>query len=858
MSTFYLPSATTGYPTENENVLFRIIVTEDHNVYVGQNVRVQVYAYRTDNAETDGRGSITLYINDTEKYTASFTMGDYPINSSGVYLADEFISLDEFYKEIKVTAKISIPNTTVGTVTNGGTITFSTYTVTFDANGGSEAPNATTATVGYGVIIPNNIPKRPGYQFTRWVAQKEANNFFVDGTWSININGTNLKRIRLTRLDPDKWEALAYAENVSAIKFHTWTEKDGQNDMIQHALEPGSWERHGDTYNFGTQIHAMSHIRSHDYNDLINYVTYVYCYTSEGSLLEDAYLEHTTVYDVEFYPFDSYNYGFDVTLYAQWEPNTLDVHYNANGADISSDIYYLTDSNDIYNTSNSSKYAQRWIYDNINSGGLIDADEFGLGKIGYKFVGWNKKPDGTGDMFYENDDSLTPTWITDNIESSTNCSLTLYAIWEPFSLSYLKQNGEYVPCHTYVKHQNVWKLVEMLYKIWKPIQYVSLGDSIAAGHSIDSNWETNYGERSQYGKDGNPNPTVIVPNSYTDRLKNDLTTSYADKDVYTYSFARSGDKVTDLMTKLDHDVVRKEIQKANVVTICIGANDILSYVFPELMPYIETGSLANLEALVEQSLNVLNTDSESVSYVSLFNKFNEINPRAKYVFTTIYNPYKYLYIEEGRNGFFKPVLDVIPQMNIDVPFINVTLRIDEYIKDGILQAEIFQKLFSRVNGLCDWVEKYVEGSGTFKGLNRILKEKVSNYNNQNFSVADTKALFDTYPDRPSNAAVCYNDLVNVEFTRGYTTGTMDWGALWRGSDAGTYWRNLVNKNISFKNALPSFNPIDYIEIHWDDMAYELAMDTVNKVIVPNIDPHPETGGHAVLRQSFEGALDFDI
>ena len=396
----------------------------------------------------------------------------------------------------------------------------------------------------------------------------------------------------------------------------------------------------------------------------------------------------------------------------------------------------------------------------------------------------------------------------------------------------------------------------------KELRYVSFGDSIAAGHSIDSNWETDYGERSQYWYKISDNvyrtePTVIVPNSYTDLLGQELPEEY-DKQGFIKSFARSGAKVSDLMNILTHDVVRNAVKRAHVVTVCIGANDILSYVWPELRPYIESGSLANLEALVEQSLNVLNTDSEPMSYVSLFNKFNEINPNAKYVFTTIYNPYKYLYIEEGRNGFFGPLLsdDVFPQMNIDIPIINVTLRIDEYIKDAILQQPIFQLLFSRVNGLHNWVEKYVEGNESFNGLNRILRSKIMNYKsvNPNFHIAETKAVFDTYPDRPSNSAICYNDLVNVEFTRGYTTGMMDWGALWRGSDSRTYWTNLFERNRKFINAFPSPNPIDYIEIDWGNMAKELAMDTVNKVIVPNIDPHPETYGHVVLRNSFMDAI----
>ena len=50
-------------------------------------------------------------------------------------------------------------------------------------------------------------------------------------------------------------------------------------------------------------------------------------------------------------------------------------------------------------------------------------------------------------------------------------------------------------------------------------RYVSLGDSIAAGHSINSNWETDYGVGSQYQENGRTE-TVIVPNCYTDLIKN--------------------------------------------------------------------------------------------------------------------------------------------------------------------------------------------------------------------------------------------------------------------------------------------------------------------------------------------------
>ena len=53
-----------------------------------------------------------------------------------------------------------------------------------------------------------------------------------------------------------------------------------------------------------------------------------------------------------------------------------------------------------------------------------------------------------------------------------------------------------------------------------------------------------------------------------------MTNIYKDNKVVCTSFAHSGDMVIDLMEKLDHDVVKRAIMRANLVTICIGANDI--------------------------------------------------------------------------------------------------------------------------------------------------------------------------------------------------------------------------------------------------------------------------------------------
>lgn len=409
---------------------------------------------------------------------------------------------------------------------------------------------------------------------------------------------------------------------------------------------------------------------------------------------------------------------------------------------------------------------------------------------------------------------------TDNIVENT-VSKTIYNIKDMIA------NNGYVVKVFYDDIGDVSLVLEIL----DGIHYVSFGDSIAAGHTINENWIVDYGEDSQYGKNGNAS-TAIVPESYTHRMHNELISSYGEDNVTSTSFARSGDTVADLIEKLSHDVVIKTIKKADVVTVCIGANDVLQPALSHLEEYIYAGNLSEIESIVENNLLTLEDDSAATSYVSLFNRFKEINPDAKYAFTTVYNPYKYLWIEEGQNGFFSPILNTIPQINI------LGFDVSSSIKNGLLNTSIVQMLFNRINGLDDWAERYVTA------LNRVLKNKIVNAGD-NFFIADTKEVFDVVPDRPYSANYHYNDLVSVEYTRGYDTAQMDWGALWRdnyGDNVAQYWINLATKYVSTSG------------IDLEGFATEFVMQLVEKVILPDIDPHPETYGHYVMKRSFDDAF----
>ena len=384
-------------------------------------------------------------------------------------------------------------------------------------------------------------------------------------------------------------------------------------------------------------------------------------------------------------------------------------------------------------------------------------------------------------------------------------------------------------------------------------QYVSLGDSIAAGHSINGSWASNYGVGSQFGENGNT-ATTLVPNCYTDLINKHLVSLYGSSNVTLKSFAHSGDKVEDLIQKLNNSNVINSVKTASLVTVCIGANTVLGPALNKIEQYIKTGNptLNALEGEIGPALNVLRDNSNANSMFGLFNKLESINPNAKYIFTTIYNPYRYLHLDEGNNGFFGPILNTIPSMRIsiedwmgfDIPFVDLSFDLADLIKSGLLNTSAVRTLFTRVNalgGTSGWVE------GQVNNLNSVLKGKVVEYDKENFTIIETKAKFDTYPATGNPG---YNDLVNVEYVPGYNTATMNWSALFNGASAYDYWWNLAYSNLSFVDARWSTNPMDYINFNIENFAYQLVIDMVERVIIPDIDPHPEEAGQRLLSELF--------
>jgi lysophospholipase L1-like esterase len=456
--------------------------------------------------------------------------------------------------------------------------------------------------------------------------------------------------------------------------------------------------------------------------------------------------------------------------------------------------------------------------------------------------------------------------------------------------------------------------------LWKTFSknYISFGDSIAAGHLINPEWKANNLEATQYSYNGRTESTQIVEGCYTDLIRDELLNKAPDKNVVsTVSFARSGDKVHHLINKVDDAPVEHPLKKADLVTLCIGANNVLGPALDYIPTYAAdlTNNLGPLESQVEENFKVLQDRTNAGSYYKLFEELTKRNQNAQYIFTTIYNPYKYLHAD---NHFFDPVknafifLDIfsidIDKLISDMLFggkqlayptiENWTIKWNEIdwsisvydIVSAALDLVVSLAQY-KLNSLGPWAEAYINR------LNQIIRDETGSYKNTNsnfnVAIAESKARFDTFPGRTDGSqGLDYTNLVNCQLTRGYDTNKVSWNLLWEieGMTASEYiWDKLdfkmeVNQNklngllndvisgsvdlnmfsyvnitiqgVRFDSADDFVNAGHYGEVV-NKMASEILTDLFNNVLLTEMDVHPKADGHKEIYKAFTEHIDFE-
>ena len=249
-----------------------------------------------------------------------------------------------------------------------------TVTLAYDANGGSGAPNDQSGDAFSDVTVSDTTPTREGYSFTGWntAADGTGVDYPADSTYTLPASGTDTLYAQWNQ-DVVGQATLAYSANGGSGAPGDQS-GDASSDVTVSDTTP---TREG--YSFtGWNTAADGTGTSYAGND---------SYTLPAS-------------------------GTD-TLYAQWDPNTVTLAYDANGG------------SGAPNDQSGDSFSDVTVSDTTPT------------REGYSFTGWNTAADGSG-VDYPADSTYTlPASGTD----------TLYAQWDPntVTLAYDANGGSGAP-----------------------------------------------------------------------------------------------------------------------------------------------------------------------------------------------------------------------------------------------------------------------------------------------------------------------------------------------------------------------------------------------------------------------------
>ena len=247
-----------------------------------------------------------------------------------------------------------------------------TYTVTYNANGGSGAPASQTKTHGVDLTLASGIPTRTGYDFVSW-------NTKADGT------GTTFK------------SSAKYTSNANLVLYAQWKLK---TYTVSYNANGGSGAPASQTKTHGVDLTLASGKPTRDGYNFVSWNT-----KADGK---------GTIYQ----PGARYTTNANLTLYAQWKLKSYTVTYNANGG-----------------TGAPASQAKTHGVDLTLASGLP-------ARTGYDFVSWNTKADGKG------------TTYKPSAKYTANADLTLYAQWKlkTYTITYDANGGKSAPAAQIKKH----------------------------------------------------------------------------------------------------------------------------------------------------------------------------------------------------------------------------------------------------------------------------------------------------------------------------------------------------------------------------------------------------------------------
>lgn len=264
------------------------------------------------------------------------------------------------------------------------------YTISYNANGGSGAPGSQTKTHGTDLTLSSTKPTRNGYKFSKWTTGKDGSgtSYAPGATYNANASITLyaqwISACKWTTADACQKANPGYTCKSTGTDGACWDVDKPSTYTISYNANGGSGAPGSQTKTHGTDLKLSSTKPTRSGYTFVNWNT-----KSDGS--GTNYASGAT-----------YNTNANITLYAIWKTNSsggdtttkYTVSYNANGGSGTPSNQTKTQGTNLVLSSTKPT------------------------RSGYTFVNWNTKGDGTGKSY------------APGATYSTDANLTLYAIWK--------------------------------------------------------------------------------------------------------------------------------------------------------------------------------------------------------------------------------------------------------------------------------------------------------------------------------------------------------------------------------------------------------------------------------------------
>lgn len=345
------------------------------------------------------------------------------------------------------------PGSAYGSDLYGGTVTLyaqwkvSNKNITFNSNGGvwlnsRDDDIVQTYLANSDLKLDNSVGNgsytvsKPGYKLIGWADKGHSNTKVLTEPAIYRYSNSDIKRLRISQ-SGDYIEILAYIDGATNVKFPTWTDGNGQDDIVWHDAWRGDWTRDNEKYNWGF---GMNLSQNHN-GEAATYNTHIYWNNNTKSAWISDYWSPVTSANSGKYKMPRYN----TNLTAIWQKldngqqffkgdknSSVTVTYKPYTTNVKKNGPITVPSN--FTTNDGTKYYFKGYY--LGNTKLID-DKGAFTQAGLNFerfsdtykdktleAKWTKTPpeQGTNHIYYEGNGgtgSVPATTITYNVGDST-------------------------------------------------------------------------------------------------------------------------------------------------------------------------------------------------------------------------------------------------------------------------------------------------------------------------------------------------------------------------------------------------------------------------------------------------------